>query len=126
MPRLPLLTLVLLALLAKLPVEKAQIRAPRRVSAHADRIRRKNSIVSFRYETHRAATGVLHLRRREVEAGLERPGLVRTFNLAGLRGAARLRIRDVGGRTMAEFAGVPETVQAISEFLERNMGGRPG
>jgi hypothetical protein len=115
---------LLLELLASLPVEGADVRNPRRISAHNDRIRDKGSIVSFRYETHRAATGVLHIRRREVEAGLERPGLVRTFNVAGLRGAGRLRIRDVGGRVSAEFAGSQETVDAIRNMLVARMGGR--
>ncbi|RMG15712.1 MAG: hypothetical protein D6731_07755 [Planctomycetota bacterium] len=116
----------LLALLGLLPVEGVDRRAPRRVAAHTDRLRRKGSIVSYRYETHRAATGVLHLRRREVEAGVERPGLVRTFNLAGLRGGARLRIRDVGGRCSAEFAGTPDSVRVIAAALERQLGGRAG
>ncbi len=117
---------LLLALLESLPVDKCQRRAPKRIACHNDRIRRKGSIVSFRYETHRAATGVLHMRRREVEAGLERPGLVRTFNVAGLRGAARLRIRDVGGRASAEFAGTVDTVEHIQDALIRSMGGRAG
>ena len=48
------------------------------------------------------------MRRREVEHGLERPGLVRTFNVAGLSGATRVRLREVGGKAGAEFAGSPE------------------
>jgi hypothetical protein len=117
---------LLLALLDSLPVADAPRRAPKRVSCHQDRIRREGSIASFRYETHRAATGVIHMRRREVEAGLERPGLVRTFNVAGLAGAARLRIRDVGGRVSAEFAGTVESVEHIRAALIRDMGGRTG
>ncbi len=116
---------MLLALLARLPVTGAQQRSARQVGSHSARVRRGNgSIVSFHYETHRAGTGALHMRRREVEAGLERPGLVRTFNVAGLRGAARLRIRDVGGRVSAEFAGTQHTVQTIRQTLSRAMGGR--
>ena len=115
---------LLLALLAALPVEGARARAPRQISLHDDRVRRKGAVVTFHYETHRAGTGVLHLRRREVEAGAERPGLVRTFNLAGLRGGARVRIRDVGGRTSAEFAGTVETVEALRAWFAQQMGGR--
>jgi len=116
---------LLLGLLAALPAEGAVARSARRIGSHHDRVRKgATSIVSFFYEIHRAATGVLHVRRREVEAGVERPGLVRTFNVAGLRGAARLRIRDVGGRASAEFAGAPSTVAAIRRFVAREMGGR--
>lgn len=116
-------TEILLALLRQMPVETANKRAPRQISTHKDRIRRKGAIVSYAYETHRAGTGVLHSRRREVEAGAERPGLVRTFVLAGLRGGSRLRIRDVGGRVSAEFAGTGEAVQAIRKSLVFAMGG---
>jgi hypothetical protein len=116
----------LLELLDQLPVEGAQVRNPRRISVERNRSRRKGSIVTFRYETHRSSTGVLHIRRREVEAGVERPGLVRTFNVAGLRGAGRLRIRDVGRRVIAHFAGTPETVAAIAKILRGTMGGRTG
>lgn len=115
---------LLLDLLARNPVEGSQRRAPRQISTHNTRVRRKNSIVSYAYETHRAGTGVLHMRRREVEAGHERPGLVRTFVLAGLQGAARLRIRDVGGRVHAEFAGAERAVEELGAFLERSLGGR--
>lgn len=114
----------LLALLAALPVAGVRQRAPRQIAIHDDRIRRKGAVVSFHYETHRAGSGVLHIRRREVEAGAERPGLVRTFNVAGLRGGARVRIRDVGGRTSAEFAGTRATVAALGEWFARHMGGR--
>lgn len=113
---------ILLALLRQMPVEGASKRAPRRIGAHRDRVRRKGSIVSYAYETHRAGTGVLHMRRREVEAGVERPGLVRTFVAAGLAGGARLRIRDVGGRAVAEFAGSSESVEAIRNGLTSVMG----
>ena len=116
----------LLELLDRLPVEGAQVRNPRRISVERKRSRRKGSIVTFNYETHRSATGVLHIRRREVEAGVERPGLVRTFNVAGLRGAGRLRIRDVGRRVIAHFAGTPETVDTIRTVLAGKMGGRTG
>ena len=44
--------------------------------------------------------------------GLERP----------MRGL--IRIRDVGGRASAEFAGTDETVARIKASLERTMGGR--
>jgi hypothetical protein len=64
------------------------------------------------------------MRRREVEAGPERPGLVRTFNVVGLRGAGRLRIRDVGGRALAEVAGARETVDATIGFLAERLGMR--
>lgn len=114
----------LLEVLQQQPVDGAQRRAPRQISTHQSRVRRKNSIVSYHYETHRAGTGVLHMRRREVEAGHERPGLVRTFVLTGLRGAARLRIRDVGGRVHAEFAGTARSVDSLGTYLERAMGGR--
>jgi len=116
---------LLLNLLTRLPAGGSQVRSPRQIACHTVRHRNKGSIVNFHYETHRNATGVLHMRRREVEAGLERPGLVRTFNVAGLRGAGRLRIRDVGARVSAEFAGTNATVNAIAETLQRTMGGRP-
>lgn len=115
---------MLLELLSRMPVEGAQRRAPRQISTHKSRVRRKGAIVSYRYETHRSGTGVLHMRRREVEAGVERPGLVRTFIVAGIRGAARLRIRDVGGRTNAEFAGTEEAVDVLGAYLTQAMGGR--
>jgi len=114
----------LLALMAVLPVEGALRRSPRRMGEHHERLRKGNSIVSHHYEIHRAATGVLHMRRREVEAGIERPGLVRTFNVAGLAGAGRLRIRDVGTRAVAEFAGSRATGKAITKGLGSRMGGR--
>jgi hypothetical protein len=114
----------LLALMSALPAEGALRRAPRRMGEHHERIRKGTSIVSHHYEIHRAATGILHMRRREVEAGVERPGLVRTFNVAGLAGAARLRIRDVGGRTTAEFAGSQDTVAKLEQALVKGMGGR--
>ncbi len=115
---------LLLSLLRQLPAEGALRRAPRQIALHTDRIRRKAAIVSFRYETHRAGTGVLHVRRREVEAGVERPGLVRTFNLAGLRGGARVRLRDVGGRASVEFAGAAPTVAALRAWFCLELGGR--
>lgn len=115
---------MLLQLLRELPADGGQPRPPRLIASHDDRVRRAHAIVSYRYETHRAGTGVLHLRRREVEAGVERPGLVRTFNLAGIRGGARLRIRDVGGRASAEFAGMSSTVAALRGWLESRFGGR--
>lgn len=117
-------TALLLDLLRELPVEGGLTRAARQMAASRNRVRRKGSIVSYAYETHRAGTGVLHLRRREVEAGAERPGLVRTFVVAGLRGAARLRIRDLGGRAHAEFAGTKESVALIRQALISHLGGR--
>ena len=114
----------LLALMNVLPVEGALRRSPRRMGEHHERLRKGNGIVSHHDEIHRAATGVLHMRRREVEAGIERPGLVRTFNVAGLAGAARLRIRDVGARAVAEYAGSPGAVKAIEKALQTSMGGR--
>jgi hypothetical protein len=115
---------LLLDLLARCPVPGAVVRSARRVGSHSCRVRRKTSIVSYRYELHRAATGVVHMRRREVEAGVERPGLVRTFNVAGLAGAARLRLRDAGGRVSAEYAGTPEAVAGIRGRLKEILGGR--
>ncbi|MEZ6184674.1 MAG: hypothetical protein R3F62_06645 [Planctomycetota bacterium] len=99
-------------------------RPARRVGLGEQRVRQKEAIVSYRCEIHRVQSGVVHVRRREVEAGVERPGLVRTFNVAGLGGAARLRIRDVGGRASAEFAGVPDSVRRIRAHLVRTLGGR--
>lgn len=115
---------VLVELLGALPVEGTRAQPPRRVGVHDERLRRSQTIVSYHYETHRAHGGVLHLRRREVETGVERPGLVRTFNVAGLRGGARLRIRDVGGRATAEVAGAEESVALIRAELARSFGGR--
>lgn len=114
----------LLALLAFLPVPGQQLKPPRRLGVHTERIRREGSIVVYHYETHRAATGVVHVRRREVEAGTERPGLVRTFNVAGLAGAARVRIREVGGKATAEFAGTDESVERIRQVLTQVFGAR--
>ncbi|MGE0707533.1 MAG: hypothetical protein AB7N76_10690 [Planctomycetota bacterium] len=114
---------VLLALLRQMPVPGSEKRTPRQIAAHQDRVRRKGSIVGYSYETHRAGSGVLHIRRREVEAGAERPGLVRTFVVAGLAGGARLRIRDVGGRAVAEVAGSEAAVDAIGKALAFAMGG---
>jgi hypothetical protein len=114
---------ILLELLKRMAVEGISRRAPRQIGAHRDRVRRKGSIVSYAYETHRAGTGVLHTRRREVEAGAERPGLVRTFLVGGLRGGARLRIRDVGGRASADFAGTAASVEAIRQVLVLSMRG---
>ena len=114
----------LVALLAQLPVPGAQTRAPRQVAAHCVRVRRKGAIVTHLYETHRAGTGVLHMRRREVEAGTERPGLVRTFNVAGIRGGIRVRIRDVGGKATAEIAGAPQAVGDLRDALARTFGGQ--
>ncbi|MCO5169377.1 MAG: hypothetical protein M9894_23790 [Planctomycetes bacterium] len=115
----------LLALLAFLPVPGQQLKPPRRIGVHTERVRREGSIVVYHYETHRAATGVVHVRRREVEAGTERPGLVRTFNVAGLAGAARVRIREVGGRAAAEFAGTSDSVERIRQVLLQVFGARP-
>jgi len=117
-------TSLLLELLKEMPVEGGLTRAARQMAASRNRVRRKGSIVSYAYETHRAGTGVLHMRRREVEAGAERPGLVRTFVVAGLRGAARLRIRDLGGRAYAEYAGTKASVAAIRGALISHLGGR--
>lgn len=114
----------LLALLSAMPAEGSQPRAARQVAASRSRVRRKGSIVGYSYETHRAGTGALHLRRREVEAGAERPGLVRTFVVAGLRGGARLRIRDLGGRATAQYAGTASSVKLIREALKTYLGGR--
>ncbi|MBL4850545.1 MAG: hypothetical protein JKY65_33930 [Planctomycetes bacterium] len=114
----------LLELLKGMAAEGALTRAARQMAASRNRVRRKGSIVSYAYETHRAGTGVLHIRRREVEAGAERPGLVRTFVIAGLRGGARLRIRDLGGRAHAEYAGTRESVAAIRAALLATLGGR--
>lgn len=115
----------LLGLLLHQPVEGQAPRPPRRIGVHAERVRRPDgTIVSWHFETHRGATGVVHARRREVEAGFERPGLVRTFNVAGLRGAGRLRIREVGGKAVAEFAGTRESVAAIRQGLEQTFKAR--
>lgn len=117
---------VLVSLLSQHPVPGAPPRPARQVGAHQSRVRKATTIVSHAWETHRAGSGVLHMRRREVEAGVERPGLVRTFNLAGLRGAARVRIRDVGGRVTAELAGTGPAVEALVEALQARLtlGGR--
>src|SRR5581483_2404462 len=63
-------TAALIELLAARPVAGARTRMPRRISLLEDRVKRAdgNSIV-YRFEAHRAASGVLHVRRREVEAG---------------------------------------------------------
>lgn len=114
----------LLALLAFLPVPGQALKPPRRIGVNTERVRREGSIVVYHYETHRAATGVVHVRRREVEAGTERPGLVRTFNVAGLAGAARVRIREVGGKAAAEFAGTPDSVERIRQVLTQVFGAR--
>lgn len=114
----------LMGLLAQHPVEGVALRPPRQLGHQLERARRDGAIVAIRCETHRHATGVLHVRRREVEAGVERPGLVRAFNVAGLRGCARLRIRDVGGRALAEWAGSREAVDALRPALARAFGGR--
>jgi hypothetical protein len=115
----------LLALLAFMPVPGQPLKPPRRIGVHTERVRRDNAIVVYHYETHRAASGVVHVRRREVEAGVERPGLVRTFNVAGLAGAARIRLREVGGRASAEFAGTAESCDRIRQVLTQVFGGRP-
>ena len=114
----------LVMLLGQLTVPGAPARPARQVGAHQSRVRKPTSIVTHAFETHRSGSGVLHMRRREVEAGVERPGLVRTFNLAGLRGAARLRIRDVGGKATAEFAGTRAAVDEIHRLLMERMGAR--
>ncbi|MCA8920396.1 MAG: hypothetical protein KDD82_01230 [Planctomycetes bacterium] len=99
-------------------------RPARRVGLGDQRVRHKEAIVSYRCEIHRVQSGVVHARRREVEAGVERPGLVRTFNVAGIGGAGRLRIRDVGGRASAEFAGTPTSIEHVAAHLTQHMGGR--
>jgi hypothetical protein len=114
----------LLALLAAMPVEGQHVRPPRRIGVHQERVRREAVIVSWHFEVHRGGTGVVHARRREVESGVERPGLVRTFVVAGLRGAARVRLRDVGGKCAAEIAGSRASVAAIRDALSRSFGGR--
>lgn len=114
----------LLGLLASFPVEGQQVRPPRRIGAHEERVRREGAIVSWRFEVHRGGTGVVHARRREVEAGVERPGLVRTFVVAGLRGASRVRLRDVGGKCAAEVAGSREQVANLRDALTRAFGAR--
>jgi hypothetical protein len=114
----------LLALLAFLPVPGQPLKPPRRIGVHTERVRREGSIVVYHYETHRAATGVVHVRRREVEHGLERPGLVRTFNVAGLSGATRVRLREVGGKAGAEFAGSQEAIERVRQVLTQVFGGR--
>jgi hypothetical protein len=107
------------------PSDGSKARAARRLIALEDRVKRGDgSAVLYRYELHRAGTGVVHMRRREVEAGPERPGLVRTFNVVGIRGAGRLRIRDVGGRALAEVAGARETVDTTIGFLAERLGMR--
>lgn len=114
----------LVAILNQFPVPGQPVRPARQLGAHQSRARKASSIVSHTFEVHRAGTGVLHMRRREVEAGVERPGLVRTFNLAGLAGAARVRIRDVGGRASAELAGTRAAVDALREALVSRLGER--
>ena len=114
----------LLALLSAMSADGGQGRPARQVASHRSRVRRKGSIVGYSYETHRAGTGALHLRRREVEAGAERPGLVRTFVVSGLKGGARLRIRDLGGRALAQYAGTRSSVEAIRVALKAQLGGR--
>jgi hypothetical protein len=108
----------LVEVVAALPVESARARPARRLAAFEERLKRPGgSLVLTRYELHRAGTGVLHARRREVESGPERPGLVRTWNLAGVRGGTRVRIREVGGRTVAELGGSVEGVAAAKKLL---------
>lgn len=116
---------LLLQLIRDLHPEGGPPRPARRVGLGQQRVRDKEAIVSYRCEIHRVLSGVVHARRREVEAGVERPGLVRTFNVAGIGGAGRLRIRDVGGRASAEYAGVPASVKVIEGHLVETMGGRP-
>ncbi len=116
----------LLGILALLPVDGQMPRPPRRIGHHQERVRREDgTIVSWRFETHRGATGIVFLRRRDVEAGLERPGLVRTFVVAGLKGATRLRVREVSGRAVAEVAGARAAVDTVAEALERLYRARP-
>lgn len=116
----------LVAVLNQFPVVGQPSRPARQLGAHQSRVRKASSIVSHTFEVHRAGTGVLHMRRREVEAGVERPGLVRTFNLAGMSGAARVRIRDVGGKATAELAGTRPAVEALREALVARLGERAG
>jgi hypothetical protein len=118
-------TSALIELLQMAPVEGARTRLPRRLALLEDRVKRVDGgLIAYRFETHRAGTGVVHLRRREVEAGPGRPGLVRTWNLAGLRGGARVRVREVAGRAVAEAGGSREGVAAIARFLETRLSGR--
>ena len=118
-------TAALVELLLARPIENARVRPPRRLSLLEDRVKRaEGNSIAYRFEAHRAGSGVLHLRRREVEAGSGRPGLVRTWNVIGLRGGVRLRLRDVGGRAIAEVGGSREGVAAIAEFMEKRFAAR--
>lgn len=115
----------LIELLLARSIEGARSRPPRRLALLEDRVKRaEGNSIAYRFETHRAGSGVLHVRRREVEAGSGRPGLVRTWNIMGLRGGARLRIRDVAGRAVAEAGGSREGVAAVAGFLEKHFAAR--
>jgi hypothetical protein len=115
----------LVELLQSMPVEGVKPRPPRRISVLEDRVKRVDGgQIAYRYELHRVGTGVLHVRRREVESGSERPGLVRTWNVIGLRGGARLRLREVAGRAVAEIGGSRDGVSAVARFLSERFGAR--
>lgn len=118
-------TASLIELLLARAIEGARVRPPRRLSLLEDRAKRADgNSIAYRFEAHRAGSGILHVRRREVEAGPGRPGLVRTWNVVGLRGGARLRLRDVAGRAVAEVGGSREGVAALTEFLEKRFAAR--
>jgi hypothetical protein len=118
-------TTALIELLQAHTVEGARIRPPRRLALLEDRVKRADGgLLAYRYEVHRAGTGLVHLRRREVEAGPGRPGLVRTWNVTGLRGGVRLRLRDVAGRAVAEAGGSREGVVALAGFLRVHFQAR--
>ncbi len=118
-------TAALVELLLARGIENARVRPPRRMSLLEDRVKRADgNSIAYRFEAHRAGSGVLHLRRREVEAGPGRPGLVRTWNVVGLRGGARLRVRDVGGRAVAEVGGSRDGVAAIADFMKKRFAAR--
>lgn len=118
-------TTAFIELLQAQTVEGGRSRPPRRLSILEDRAKRVDGgLIAYRFETHRAGTGILHLRRREVESGPGRPGLVRVWNLAGLRGGARVRVREVAGRAVAEAGGSREGVAAVARFLATRFSGR--
>ncbi len=118
-------TEALVAILAARPVEGARVRPARRLTLLEDRVKRTGGdLIAYRFETHRAGTGFVHLRRREVEAGAGRPGLVRTWNVVGLGGGVRLRLREVAGRAVAEAGGSRESVAVVERFLQEHFGAR--
>lgn len=117
--------LKLVELLQALPADGTKARPARRLAAVDERVKRPDgSTVASRYVLHRAGTGVVHGRRREVESGPERPGLVRTWNVAGLRGGSRVRIREVGGRAVCELGGSHDAVTTAAAFVREKLGGR--